>query len=264
MKLQVLISTMNQTDHSLLEKMNIQSDAVVVNQCGKSSYEEFTYNGHRIKWISMCQKGVGNSRNTALSYADADIVLFSDDDMHYYDGSAETVLETFRQKAQADVFCFNLRLTNDRGEELGGNNCQKPRKLHLHNMLRYGAPAIAARRKALLKNRIAFSQLFGGGAPFSSGEDTLFLVDCRKNGLKMYADPYVLADVDQSTSTWFCGYTEKFFIDKGRIYPGICPRAYPLLFGYYALRLSRNTPEYSVWQILRLFREGKKQMRNYR
>ena len=33
MKFQVLISTMFQNDETILDKMNIQSDVVVINQC---------------------------------------------------------------------------------------------------------------------------------------------------------------------------------------------------------------------------------------
>ena len=48
MTLQVLVATMHQTDHSLLEKMNIQSDAIVINQCDRNEIERFTYKGHNI------------------------------------------------------------------------------------------------------------------------------------------------------------------------------------------------------------------------
>ena len=51
MTLQVLVATMHQTDHSLLEKMNIQSDAIVVNQCNRNEVERFMYNGHQILWM---------------------------------------------------------------------------------------------------------------------------------------------------------------------------------------------------------------------
>ena len=40
-KIEVLVAAMNQTDYSLLERMNIQTDAVVVNQANSDSMEEF-------------------------------------------------------------------------------------------------------------------------------------------------------------------------------------------------------------------------------
>ena len=58
MTLQVLIATMHQTDHSLLEKMNIQSDAIVINQCDRDEVERFTYKGHSVLWMSLNERGV--------------------------------------------------------------------------------------------------------------------------------------------------------------------------------------------------------------
>lgn len=263
MTLQVLVSTMHQTDYSLLDKMNIQTDAIVVNQCDRNEFETFDYRGHRIQWLSLNERGVGISRNTALMRADGDIVLFADDDMVYYDGYEGAVLQAFQKNTSADVICFNLDLISRKEEYFGRKYCNKARKLHLYNMLRYGAPAIAVRRNAVCCKRITFSLLFGGGAPFSSGEDSLFLVDCKRNGLKLRAEPYVLAEVDQTTSTWFKGYTEKFFEDKGRFYYNAFPRSYPLFIIYYALRFSKLSKTYSFLQILYFLNDGKNKMRKY-
>ena len=53
MSVQVLVATMNQTDHSLLEAMNIQSDAIIANQCDHNSIEEFRYNGYIIRYLNF-------------------------------------------------------------------------------------------------------------------------------------------------------------------------------------------------------------------
>ncbi len=47
MNLQVLVSTMHQEDHSLLEKMNINSYAIIGNQCDQNSIEDFEWDGHK-------------------------------------------------------------------------------------------------------------------------------------------------------------------------------------------------------------------------
>ena len=108
LSLQVLVSTIDQEDYSLLDKMNIQSDAIVVNQCKENSVKVFEYNGHTIKWISMDRRGVGLSRNTCLMLATADIVLFADQDIRYNDGYAENVIKAFEDEKEADVICFNI------------------------------------------------------------------------------------------------------------------------------------------------------------
>ena len=89
MTLQVLVATMHQKDHSLLERMNIQCDAIVINQCDRDEIERFQFRGHDILWMSLKERGVGLSRNTALMRATADILLFADDDVVYNDGWCE-------------------------------------------------------------------------------------------------------------------------------------------------------------------------------
>lgn len=264
MRLQVLVSTMNQTDYSLLEKMNIQSDAVVINQCDKNEVAEFDYNGHKIKWISMAERGIGLSRNTGILHSDADIILFADDDVQYYDGYAEGVLKAFRENEAADVVCFNINLVNSNKNIGGHRNNTENKKLSAFNSMRYGACLIAARRKALLRERIAFSLLFGGGAEFNSGEDSIFVKDCLDAGLKLYSDTFFLGDVDDSGSSWYKGINDKFFKDRGMVYSLIFPVIHPLIFVYYSWRLSKLDKSYGIAKILKLFKEGKKVIRRYR
>lgn len=263
MTLQVLISTVDQKDFSLLEKMNIQSDAVVVNQCDKNMVEDFVFRGHRIKWISMSGRGVGLSRNSALAYADADIVLWADDDMVYFEGYREKVLRAFQENPKADIICFNLNIYQG-NILIDGNYHTKKKRLSLINCMRYGAPAVSARRKVILKNNLSFSLLFGGGAEFSSGEDSLFLCDCVKKKLYLLADPEVLANVYNQDSTWFCGYTDKFFTDKGVFYCVAFPHLYYILFMYYAIRFPRIYKTSNSRLIFKLFVKGRRLIRSYR
>ena len=84
------------------------------------------------------------------------------------------------------------------------------------NYMKYGAARIAFRRKKLSYAGIYFNQNFGGGARHSCGEDTIFLNDCLKSGLKIIHIPEAIAELDSSSeSTWFKGYNEKFFYDRG-------------------------------------------------
>ena len=91
MELQLLISAVNADPAALIRKMNIRSDAVLVNQCGKVSYEELSTEGYTVRVFSFDEKGVGLSRNNALMRADKDICLFSDEDIVYTDDYRNTV-----------------------------------------------------------------------------------------------------------------------------------------------------------------------------
>ena len=151
MRLQVLISTMHQKDFGLLDKMNIQTDARVINQCDKNDYSEFDYNGHSIKWFSFSERGVGLSRNSALMRADADVLLFADDDVVYEDGYEEMILQEFKNNPKASVMVFNLQSLNpDRPEFIDTKN----HKLKITNCLKYGACRIAVKREAVVKKNI--------------------------------------------------------------------------------------------------------------
>lgn len=46
----------------------------------------------------------------------------------------------------------------------------------------------------------------------------MFIWDMLKKGMKIYTYPVVIAEVDQTTSSWFRGYNCKYFYDKGALY----------------------------------------------
>lgn len=66
MKIQVLVATMHQTDHSLLDKMNICTSAIVGNQCDHNSVEIFEHNNQDVIYYNFAERGVGLNRNNSL------------------------------------------------------------------------------------------------------------------------------------------------------------------------------------------------------
>ena len=214
MTIQVIVTTMNQTDHSLLEKMNIQSDAIICNQCDRYEFEEFIYRGYNIKWFSFAERGVGLNRNNGLMRATADIVLFADDDLVYVDGYPEIIKEAFSNNKEADIFILDLAYRNKKVKRI-----MKEEKLSFRKTMRFGGARICARLSKLRLHGLSFNLCFGGGTGFSSGEDTLFLKDCISKGLKIYSYPKLIASLsDERESTWFRGYNSKFFRDKGILF----------------------------------------------
>ena len=226
MKLQALISTMHQKkdDFSLLEKMNIHSDAIIINQCERNDFDVFNYNGREIKFFSFSERGVGLSRNNALLRASHEISLFGDDDVRYVGDYEKSILNAFKENPKADVIIFNLL---SRNPKRSGLKIEKSYRVRWYNALKFGMARVAIRTEKIRKKNIHFSLLFGGGAKYSCGEDSIFLTDCLKNGLKIYTNTAIIGYVDQKESTWFTGYNEKFFYDKGALFATISPR-----FGY--------------------------------
>ena len=237
MDLEVLVATMGQADCSLAEKMNIGTSAVIANQCGRWDYEES--DGGRVRMLSTDTRGVGVNRNLALQMAKTDILLFADDDVTYYDSNLQGVKDAFRQFPDADVIFFGIDMT--RSGEVFDKRRNKAGRLHLWNSLRYGAARMAIRREAVIKHRLAFSPLFGGGCPYSSGEDTILIRDCFRAGLRVYAHDYVLGTCAKDCSSWFAGFNEKYFFDRGAVLACAFPKMKHLLKWYFAYKLNRKT-----------------------
>lgn len=214
MKLETLVAAVGQEVSTLAATMNLQSDAVIINQCGENQYQEYEYRGHRIRCYSFAEKGVGLSRNNALLRGEGDILLFSDEDIVYENGYADRILEAFENRPEADMLLFNMEVEADRATY----HIEKEGRVHFFNCGRYPTYSFAVRREKLHKANVTFSLLFGGGAKYSNGEDSLFILDCLRKGMKIYAMPIQIGREVPRPSTWFQGYTKKFFFDRGVLY----------------------------------------------
>lgn len=213
-KVQVLVATMNQEGHELLTKMNINSDAIVGNQCNRNEIEKFIYRNFSVTWLSFAERGVGLNRNNTLMRADADICMFADDDMVYVDNYVEIVTSAFKRLPDADVIIFNLIEDNIKRSVI-----TKDTRVNYFNYLRYGTARIAVKLKSIKRNAIYFNQCFGGGTEFCHGEDNLFLTMCLKKGLKIYAVPQYIAKLtEERASSWDTGNKEKYIEDQGVLF----------------------------------------------
>ncbi len=236
MKIQVLIATMNQTDHSLLERMNIKSDAIVGNQCERNEIEDFEFKNNNIKWLSFNEKGVGLNRNNALMRAEGDICLIADDDMIYYDNYCDIIVQAFNRHPDADIIIFNLKEKNPSRYVI-----PKDSKVNRFNYLRYGTARIAFKLKSIKLNGIYFNQCFGGGTKYCHGEDNLFLTSCLNKGLKIYAVPEYIAELtEERESTWNSGYDENYLSDQGALYKAVSKKWWRFLCLQDALRRHRS------------------------
>lgn len=71
MKVEVLASVMNASLRETVQHMNLQSDAVIINQCDRFGQEEMQIsqeNGEAriIRFYSFPDRGIGRSRNEAI------------------------------------------------------------------------------------------------------------------------------------------------------------------------------------------------------
>lgn len=253
MKLQVLAVTMHREDLSIAEQMNIRCDALVANQADRE--ETITRDTDYGQWrmITTTTRGVGRNRNIGLEAADGDILVLSDDDVTYRDDMPTEVLKAFADSPQADVLIFGLDMVRD--GQVFETRSEPFRRIRIWNAMRYGTCRIALRREAFQQTNIRFHESFGGGCPFSAGEDSLFIKNCLDNGLHIYAHPYVLGRCCKDQSSWFTGYNDKYFYDKGVLVRHLFPRTAYLMALYFAIRFKRET-NVGVWRRLRLVYAG--------
>lgn len=255
---QVLVACMHQKDDSLYKEMNLQTDAILANQCDEYSYRLYTQaDGNRVELISTADRGVGKNRNKALMNASGKYLLCSDQDMIYVDGYEKIVEDAFSRCPKADIIVFNLEYMNRFTPARKDN--EQFKRVHLWNCMRYGTARVAMRKGAIDKACLSFSTLFGGGAKYSSGEDSLFIRDAFRKGLKMYTSPIVIAKVKQEESSWFRGYTDKYFIDKGILIANAFPVMKSFLVYYFAFGMRNVSKDYSFSGICKLMKQGFKE-----
>jgi glycosyltransferase involved in cell wall biosynthesis len=254
--IQVLVSTMHQNDFSIVEKMNLKGNALIINQADSLRDEQITTDGFTQRMLTFAERGVGRSRNSALLRADADICLLADDDVRYHDDYLMKIERAFAKYPDADVILFNVPSTNS---ERKSAHIAKDHRVRFYNFMKYPTFQIAFRRESVAKANIFFSLLFGGGAKYSCGEDTLFLSDCLRNGLKMFACAETIGVVDHQESSWFRGFNEKYFFDKGVLFTAISKRwAIPLMVQFAVRRKHLFKNQMSILEALKHMYRGYK------
>ena len=208
---EVLLSTVDQNDLRLVEKMNIQSSVVIIDQCGREKVQEVRMNGHSVRYIGTAQKGLSKSRNMAIQNARADICLLSDDDVVYVDGYRDLICEAFSKHPDDHILAFQLEGI----DRVFKRYKKKERRVGFFSSMKLSSVEIAFRREAVA-GHIVFDERFGAGAAFKSGEENIFLAECLKKGLKIRYIPQKIGSLVVGGSTWFTGYNEEFFYCEGR------------------------------------------------
>lgn len=252
--IEVLVVTMHQKEgKTLAENMNLQTPSIICNQADFNDFSEFIWQGCKMKMLTFNERGVGLNRNNALMRATADICILADDDMRFENDYAKKVASLFETYPKVDVFILNIEEKNGKRFKI-----EKNFKVNYFNYMRFGAARIVFRRESISKHGIFFNLNFGGGTKYSAGEDVLFLNSCLKKGLKILAVPYSIACLeDRRESTWFNGYNDKFFYDKGVLY-GLLSKKYAkfLALQFCIRRYKMYSKEMSFGDALKLINKG--------
>ena len=136
-------------------------------------------------------KGVTRSRNHALGMADADIALFSDDDVRYTPHDMQTLRRTFAENPGVDVAIFKIRTLPGEPEYRD----YPAERITLTRAPVVGTPQIAFRVDRVRAAGVRFDERFGGRDGFlhSSSNERIFVHDCLQAGLNVtYFPEYIV------------------------------------------------------------------------
>lgn len=255
MKIQVLISTMNQENYSLLNKMNIQTSAVVINQTNVNGEKTFTHNGNEIKWIDTTERGLSKSRNMAIRNSDADICILADDDMVYRDNYAVVVKEAFENNPNYTIIGFEVLGI----EEKFKNYPKQKHNVGYLQSMKMASVELALKRENIINYALQFDEIIGAGTKYYLGEENAFLFACLQKKQKILFIPQVIADLHIGKSTWFEGHTKEYFYSKGASYAAMNTKFTFLLLCQFAIRhYKKFKADCSVFKAIYLMNKGKK------
>ncbi len=208
-KTEILLSCMFLSDSKeMIKRSHITSDTVIINQCDEENYKEENICNALLRTFSVTDRGLTKSRNLAISKSQADICIICDDDEIFNDGYEKAVSSAYDALPDADIIIFDMV---DRPLKWGNSI----KRLGYIDLMSVSSWQITFRREKLLASGVLFDENMGAGSGNGAGEEFRFLTQCRKAKLRIYHYPFRLASVAQTQSTWFKGFDEEFFVNRG-------------------------------------------------
>ncbi len=208
MTLELLLSCMHQEDASLVAASRITGDVLLINQCSREGEARFPTANGTARMIFTTQRGLTRSRNLAVRLSRGDICLLCDDDETFVQGYEEKILSAYRSLPDGDIVIFKMQ-----GRPSGFPD--RVQRLRFPQTAKVSSWQISFRREALLRSGVRFDELLGAGTGNGAEEELRFLLDAQRAGLKIYYVPTEIATVAQKNSTWFSGFGEDFFENRG-------------------------------------------------
>lgn len=217
MRVQVLISCMFDTDYSVVKQTNLQSDAIVVNQCDHDSREIINITSKTgkeccVTYINTTERGLSRSRNMAIRNSDSDICLLCDDDEYLEDDYKEKIIRAYLDHPNENIIVFVIER---RDYDEPKSYPLKEGYVGLKQLLQTSSVQITFKKEAIISKGISFDIMLGSGTGNGAGEENKFLMDCKRAGLKIYYVPVCLGAVLSGNSSWFKGYTQQFMRNQG-------------------------------------------------
>lgn len=231
MKTQVLISTMNQNNHSLLDDMLVRKNGLVINQTKNLMKEKKELLNNHV-WINSDSKGLSKSRNIALNNAFGEICIIGDDDLVYVENFQDIISESFLKNPNVDIIAFQVEGIEKEFKKY----TNKKKKINYVSSMKISSVEIAFKLNSIKKHDVSFDEDFGSGSKYIMGEENIFLFDCLRKKMKVLYIPIKIADLHINSSSWFKGYDKDYFTSKGAVFFRLSAKFSTLLITQFAIR----------------------------
>lgn len=248
-RIEFVIATVGQETLDFVNNMNITAPAIITNQCGRY---QIIQNGNTVM-VCTPTRGVGINRNIGINLTDAEYAFIVDDDMVFYDNAMDILNKAIETHPDADVIIFGFDYVKD--TEFIRKRMQKSERIKLYNCLNYGICCALIRVSSIRQKNISFTSLFGGGCLYGSGEDSLFYLECVRKKLNVYTCADSVGMNLYRESTWFKGYNDRFFYDKGAWIACAFPKVKHIVKWYFAIRFKKRT-DLPFGAIIKRLRQG--------
>lgn len=137
-------------------------------------------------------QGLSNNRNHALEMANADLVMFADDDSRLSEGAVELILNTFSQHPEVDVAFF--KACTYTGKLLKNYPTSSRRVTFPPTDYSVSTIEMVFRRDKV-QGTLRFDERFGLGTKFlTCGEEEIWLLDALRAGLNVYYFPDLVVE----------------------------------------------------------------------
>lgn len=259
-KIEVLIATLDVQSQEQLPEVAKQvisngCDGLLINQTKNKRH--FESPSKRLRILHFSESGISRSRNRALSHAEGDILLLTDDDVVLCDGFSNVIESGFRNNPEADLITFQCL------NEQGMKRKEYSNKAFWHNartLMRVSSVEIALRRESLLENPISFDERFGIGSQIPTGSETVFLTDALEKGMKiLYIPEPIVRHPDASSGRALYRNPVLIKAKGGMFYRIFGWKAYGICI-YFSLKKRRETG-FSLLQNLQLMLTGIKEFK---
>lgn len=150
-----------------------------------------------VLYVPSKTKGLSVSRNLALSYATADLVVFADDDIRFLPDAFQRISDAFVQLPQADILTFRYCVSPGLYRK---HYPLSVKQRSLFSIFRVSSVEVVARRESLLSKQVKFDERFGLGTAMPVSEENIFLADCLKADLQVWFYPATIVAHPDETS----------------------------------------------------------------